>query len=372
MNEKKVIIAGGGLAGLTAAIHLAQKGQKIILFEKENFPRHKVCGEYLSLEVAPYFEQLNISVQDLEPKNISRLHYSSPTGRSLEVKLPMGAYGVSRFALDNLLYETAVGNGVEVIHEKLTGIEFLNGSFKVNTSKEQYEAGYVLGCFGKRSVLDKNLDREFFQKPAPWVAVKNHYKLQDFPDDLVGLHNFKGGYCGLSRTENGSINMCYLATYRSFKDHKDPEKFNEKVLRKNPFLNSFLAKASPVFDRPLTIAQISFHKKQAVGDHVLMLGDAAGLIHPLCGNGMAIAIHSAKIASEELLKHLESGNSREEMELAYKKRWEKIFSKRFNAAGWLQKVLMKESLAGFSQAVISKVPFLLPQIIKRTHGRPII
>ena len=350
---------------------MSQKGQKITLFEKEAFPHHKVCGEYLSREVKPYFDELKIPLEELQPKQINRLLYSTPAGRSIEVDLPLGAFGVGRFALDDLLYRTALANGVEVLQEKVLKIEFLEGHFKVVSSEAEYEADHVLGSFGKRSLLDKNLDRNFFKEPAPWVAVKNHYRLKDFPDDLVALHNFKGGYCGLSRTESGDINMCYLATYKSFKEHKDREKFTKKVLRENPFLDSFLAEASPVFEQPLSIAQVSFSKKEAVKDHVLMLGDAAGLIHPLCGNGMAIAIHSAKIASEELLKHNELGKSREEMEQAYKQRWEKIFSRRFSTAAWLQKILLRENLAEISQAIISTVPSLLPKIIRQTHGEPI-
>ncbi len=371
MSKNRIIIVGGGLAGLTAAIHLAQKGQKITLFEKDNFPHHKVCGEYLSREVKPYLDDLGVPLNELQPKIIDKLLYSTPSGRSVNVDLPLGAFGVSRYALDNLFYETAKDKGVEVIQEKVLEIKYLEDHFKVITSEEEYFADFVLGSFGKRSLLDKNLERKFFKEPAPWVAVKSHYRLKDFPDDLVALHNFKGGYCGLSRTESGDINMCYLATYESFKQHKDPEKFNEKVLRKNPFLNKFLAEASPVFGQPLTIAQISFSKKEAVEDHVLMLGDAAGLIHPLCGNGMAIAIHSAKIASEEILRHIEMGNSREEMELAYRQRWEKTFSGRFTTAGWLQKILLREKLAEVSQTLISGLPFLLPKIIKQTHGEPI-
>nr|WP_029033031.1 NAD(P)/FAD-dependent oxidoreductase [Salinimicrobium terrae] len=372
MINSNIIIVGGGLAGLTAAIHLAQKGQKITLFEKDSFPHHKVCGEYLSREVKPYLDDLEINLEKLKPKNLDRLLYSTPSGRSIEVDLPLGALGVSRYALDELLYETAKANGVEVLQEKVTEITFLKDRFKVTSSEGEYSAGYVLGGFGKRSLLDKNLNREFFKEAAPWVAVKSHYQLKDFPDDLVALHNFKGGYCGLSRTESGNINMCYLATYESFKAHKDPEIFNEKVLRKNPFLNNFLAEASPVFEQPLTIAQISFSKKEAVKDHVLMMGDTAGLIHPLCGNGMAIAIHSAKIASEEILKHFKTGNSREEMENAYKERWDKIFSQRFRTAFWLQKILLSENLAEISQTLISTMPFLLPKIIKKTHGEPIV
>lgn len=371
MENRSVIIIGGGLAGLTAAIHLAQKGQKITLFEKEAYPHHKVCGEYLSREIKPYFDHLKIPLDDLEPKNISRLQYSTPAGRSLEVELPLGAFGVSRFALDNLLFETALATGVKVIREKVLKVEFLNDHFEVGTSQNTYAAAHVLGSFGKRSVLDKNLDRKFFQLSAPWVAVKSHYALKDFSDDLVALHNFNGGYCGLSRTESGSINMCYLASYDSFKKHKDPEKFNREVLCKNPFLDSFLAEAVPVFSQPLTIAQISFEKKEAVKDHMLMLGDAAGLIHPLCGNGMAIAIHSAKIASEELLHHIDSKTSREQLENRYRKRWEATFNRRFSTATWLQKILLREKLAEISQSLVSKMPFLLPHIIKQTHGSPI-
>lgn len=371
MTNSRIIIVGGGLAGLTAAIHLAKKGQKICLFEKHSFPRHKVCGEYLSREIKPYFDELRIPLDDLQPENIGRLLFSTTSGRSMEVKLPLGAYGVSRYALDNLLFKTAVANGVEVIREKVLETRFLEDRFEVITSAKKYYAGYVLGGFGKRSLLDKNLERNFFKKPAPWMAVKSHYRLKDFPNNMVALHNFKGGYCGLSRTENENINMCYLATYDSFKKHKDPEKFNDKVLRKNPFLDSFLAKASPVFQQPLSIAQISFSKKEAVEDHVLMLGDAAGLIHPLCGNGMAIAIHSAKLASEAILDHLETGTGREEMETAYKKKWEKIFRRRFTTASWLQKILLREKLAEISQGLISTVPFVLPGIIRQTHGEPI-
>ena len=371
MNDFEVVIVGGGLAGLTAAIHLAQKGLRIGLFEKESFPHHKVCGEYLSREVLPYFEQLQIPLPELNPKMISRLQYSTVQGKRLEVELPLGGIGVSRFALDNLLFEKAIDAGVEVIQEKVTDIDFIDNRFSVKSAEEKYSADHVFAAYGKRSVLDKNLDRDFFKKPAPWMAVKSHYRIDSFPDDLVALHNFRGGYCGLSKTEDEEINFCYLATYESFKQHKDPEKFNQKVLRKNPFLDDFLERATPVFERPLTIAQVSFSRKKAVDNHVLMLGDAAGLIHPLCGNGMAMAVHSAKIASEVLLKNRELGLDRAKMETEYQKLWEQHFSRRLRTGKWLQKILLKDSLAEFSQSLISKMPFLLPRIIEQTHGSPI-
>lgn len=373
MDRSKVIIIGGGLAGLTASIHLAQNGLFVSLFEKDDYPHHKVCGEYLSKEVLPYFNYLKIPVNNLGPMDISRLLYSTLSGKFLEAELPLGGLGISRYALDNLLYNTAVNNGVDVHREKVISVEFSIGSHTVQTSEANYKADFVLGAYGKRSNLDKEFQREFFQNPAPWVAVKSHYENKDFPNDLVALHNFKGGYCGLSRTESGAVNVCYLSTYTSFKEFKDSELFKEKVLRKNPFLDRFFSESTELFQRPLSIAQVSFSRKSAVKDHILMLGDAAGLIHPLCGNGMAMAIHSAKIASEVLLKNLKSENpDRARVEKEYKRLWEEHFRKRLTTGKWLQKVLLKDSLAEFSQAVISRMPFLLPKIIKQTHGKPLL
>lgn len=373
MKTETVVIIGGGLAGLTAAIHLSKKGVPVKLFEKEEFPHHKVCGEYVSREILPYFEQLDLKLSSLKPAEISRLLYSTASGNPVEVPLPLGGLGLSRYAFDDYLYKMALKNGVEVLQETITSVDFLEDVHELKTSEgKQYRAKIVLGAFGKRSLLDKNLNRPFFRKKTSWLAVKAHYKAEDFPDDLVALHNFEGGYCGLSQTETGVVNVCYLATYDKFKEHKDPAVFNENVLRKNPFLNDFFAAAKPVFDNPLTIAQISFSRKETVKNHVLMLGDAAGLLHPLCGNGMAMAIHSAKIASETVFKYLaEPSIDRDKMEQEYIEKWNSNFKSRIRAGKILQKILLNQNIAEVSQSMVSKMPFLLPQIIKRTHGNPI-
>jgi flavin-dependent dehydrogenase len=205
------------------------------------------------------------------------------------------------------------------------------------------------------------------------LAIKGHYKKDDFPDNLVMLHNFKGGYCGLSKTETGAINVCYLASYNSFKKHKDPISFKNEVLIENPHLRDFFQDATPLFEKDLSIAQISFEKKSSIQDHILMLGDAAGLIHPLSGNGMAMAIHSAKIASEAILNYYrDDGYCREAMEKEYQKKWKEQFSSRLQMGQILQRILLNRNLSNFVQRIISSFPFLLPKIISRTHGKPIV
>ncbi|MCI4443851.1 MAG: NAD(P)/FAD-dependent oxidoreductase [Lentimicrobium sp.] len=368
-----VIIIGGGLAGLTSAIHLSKSGLKVTLIEKNEFPKHKVCGEYISNEVLPYLESLGLSISDLKPSIISKMEFSTAKGKIISAHLPLGGFGISRYELDNYLYQKALANGCQIIQDTVIDIHFAENEFSISTSDAvELKSKIVLGAFGKRSNIDQKLNRNFIQKKSPWLAVKAHYS-GEFPDNLVGLHNFKGGYCGVSKVENDIINICYLADYETFKQYKNIEEFQSKVIYKNPHLKAVFEKCVLLFEKPLTISQISFEKKNTVEDHILMIGDTAGLIHPLCGNGMAMAIHSAKIASELIIDFLNNKiRSRKELEETYTQEWNNNFKSRLATGRFLAKILQKEKLASYLMQLLAIFPFLLPKIIKKTHGKPII
>ena len=187
----------------------------------------------------------------------------------------------------------------------------------------------------------------------------------------MGLHHFKGGYCGVSKVENNLVNICYLENYETFKKYKSIEEYQEKIVCQNPNLNKIFENAVLEFEKPLTISQVSFHKKSAVENHILMIGDTAGLIHPLCGNGMAMAIHSAKLASESVIEFLENRIDRNQMELNYTKKWNFNFKKRLKTGRYLGALLQQEKLANLLMKLLLIFPFLLPLIIKKTHGKPI-
>jgi len=372
-SENAVIIVGGGLAGLTCAIHLLKFGFNVTLIEKNTYPHHKVCGEYISNEVLPYLKWLDADPAQLGPTTINRLSISSASGKTINSQLPLGGFGISRFTLDNFLFEKARQNGCTIVTDSVTSIDFKDDSFAIGTTKNGLLNGrIVIGAYGKRSSLDQKLERGFIQKKSPWLAVKAHYE-GDFPDDLVALHNFKGGYCGVSKVENGAINVCYLTDYQSFKTHKNIADFQKQVLYKNPHLEKIFENCVPLFDQPLTISQISFEKKEPVFNHVLMIGDTAGLIHPLCGNGMAMAIHSAKICAELTIQFLNGTTpSRSILENNYQKEWSRNFKRRLTTGKLLSGIIRKEKLFAPLLNLLIKFPSILPVIIKKTHGKPII
>ncbi|SIS92444.1 Dehydrogenase (flavoprotein) [Kaistella chaponensis] len=367
----QILIIGGGLAGLTSAIHLTKMGCKVIVIEKNSYPKHKVCGEYISNEVLPYFAWLQIHIEELKPTHIKNLQFSSESGRTIETPLPLGGFGISRFTLDEFLYQKALSQNCEILEDQVNEVIFKDDFFEVHLgSGKTLTSKVVLGGFGKRSNLDVKMKRNFIEKKSPWLGVKSHYK-GEFDEKVVGLHNFKGGYCGVSKVENNLLNICYLTNFKSFKKYKNIEEFQEKVVSQSPHLKNILQNSTSVFEKPLTISQICFKKKKNIENHILMMGDTAGLIHPLCGNGMAMAIHSAKLASEQAIEFLTGKISRPEMEKNYSLNWNKNFKKRLWYGRILGSILEHSKLSETLTTLITYVPFLLPLIIRKTHGKEI-
>lgn len=367
-NKFDIIIIGGGLAGLTTALNLANNNCKVCLIEKNEYPHHKVCGEYVSNEVLTYLNSLGIQPFSIGAKKISKFEITDTKGIPIKADLPLGGFGLSRYAFDNLLFQS-LENKATVVFDTVEKIGFDKNEFSISTQrKDIYKADFVVGSFGKRSNIDSFLKRDFMKQNSSWLAVKNHFEY-DFAEDKVALHNFNGGYCGLSKTETGAVNACYLTTFKSFKKYGDIETFQNQELSKNPHLKKFYTEAKPIFKKPLTISQISFHKKSPIENHIFMLGDSAGLIHPLCGNGMAMAIKSAQIFSELFLKAFQNNNfERSKLETAYTNQWQNEFGERLKTGRLIQKVLLNPLASKVGFSIARSVPSIVPKIIEKTHG----
>ena len=155
-----VIIVGGGLAGLSAALRLSVEMDSILVLEKNRYPNHKVCGEYVSNEVLPYLEQLGISFSEQEMVSIDTLELSLGNGKAVRSPLPLGGFGISRYVLDERLYREALQRNVDFAFETATDIVFHDDTFSVDTKTGgAYQAKALIGAYGKRSFLDKKLQR---------------------------------------------------------------------------------------------------------------------------------------------------------------------------------------------------------------------
>ena len=142
----------------------------------------------------------------------------------------------------------------------------------------------------------------------------------------------------------------------------------EAVLKRNPHLARIFGKAERVWNTPQSISQVSFMAKSQVEDHVLMAGDAAGMITPLCGNGMSMALHASKLVTEQVTRFLCGEISRAEMELHYQKNWQKHFSRRLAAGRLIQGFFGEPWLSGLLVKAARGFPALTSYLVKQTHG----
>ena len=367
-------IVGGGLSGLSLSILLARNGYKTILFEKEKYPFHKVCGEYISMESRSFIESLGLNISQLKLPIIKNLIVSSPNGNFIQAPLGMGGFGISRYMLDNQLKEAAEKSGVLVYEEtKVNEVIFNDEKFTVKYNGGAINAEIVVGSFGKRSNLDVKWQREFVKRKTNklnnYIGVKYHIKASS-PDDTIALHNFKNGYCGISKIEENKYCLCYLTTAQNLKEnHNSVKEMEKNVLFKNPFLKKIFSESEFLLKGPVTISQISFDKKTQIENHVLMLGDAAGMITPLCGNGMSMAMRSAKIAFENIISFLKKEITREKMESQFIFQWQKTFGNRLRNGRMIQKLFSKERSTNLFIQIMKHFPFLIRRMIGMTHGR---
>jgi menaquinone-9 beta-reductase len=367
-----VVISGGGLAGLTSSILLARAGMQVILVEKKLYPFHRVCGEYISNEVFPFLDANGLFPSHLNPATIDRLVLSTTSGKTFETALDLGGFGVSRYQYDAWLAQQARDAGVTLrVGETIDTVVFKNGIFTSKTSSEEHlESHFFIGAHGKRSLLDKQLNRDFLKKKSPYVGVKYHLRA-DLPSNVISLHNFNGGYCGVSQIEGGLFNLCYLIHRDLVRQHGAVGACEKLVLSQNPHLKSLFENSDFLFEKPEVINEVSFEVKEPRLGMIPLCGDAAGTITPLCGNGMANAIHSAVLLSRLIIAQRQiNQHDPEALVSAYEKNWIQTFSRRLWAGRQIQRLFGSGRGSALGVFTGNYLPPIARFLIRQTHGQP--
>ncbi len=379
-TEYDVAFIGGGLAGLAGAIQCAKAGFKVVLVEKEKYPFHKVCGEYISMESFDFLSALGVPLAEMSLPQITSLQITAPNGKEFMTKLPLGGFGISRYKLDAMLAQIARDSGVAMLEEtKASDIIKHEVEYTIKISSKllninQIGTKVICCSYGKRSNLDIKWKRNFINKNDPginnYVGVKYHIRT-DWPTHLIGLHNFKDGYCGISKIEDENYCLCYLTKANNLKaSNNSIQEMQQNILFQNPVLKKIFASSDFLFQTPVTISQISFSKKSLVENGALMLGDAAGMITPLCGNGMSMALHSSKMATSAIKDFLSGSCSKRQMEETYRRQWKKEFESRMHTGRILQGFFGSPLRSNLFVSAFKAMPFLSQSIIKKTHGKP--
>jgi len=368
---KQIVIIGGGLAGLINAILLSRDGLKVQLYEKKIFPFHKVCGEYISNEVLEFLNRETLLPTALNLPKVNKFQLTSIKGNSTETPLDLGGFGVSRYYLDDFLKQKAIEAGAEIVEGvAVSNVSFNSGIFDYSLSTgEKLQAQLIIGAYGKKSRIDNQLKRGFTLKSSGFIGVKYHIRAEA-PLETVSLHNFPKGYCGLSPIEEGKFNLCYLGNSKLLKKSGSISAYEDQYVKQNPFLKNIFNQSEFLFEKPEVINAFSFSPKQPVENHILMSGDAAGLITPLCGNGMALAIHSAYLLSQIIIKNVKDDRFNNiQIEKEYSRAWKKHFQKRLWYGRKVQSLFGTEITSEIAVQLITSFPKIGDLLIRFSHGK---
>lgn len=369
------VVIGGGVAGCSAAIALAEAGAATTLIEAKAYPHHKVCGEVLSPGCMPLLQRLGTAdaISELRPAPLDHVHITTPNGTRWQSAL--GGVGVSRCALDRVLAERAQTCGARLLDQ--TSVVAVDGSldngFTVTTrassgAQQTLQTRLVIGAHGKRSTLDRVFDRAFLRQPQPFVGLKAHFIGDPIPN-RVELHTFPGGYCGMSEIEGDRRNVCLLVRQDVFArvSGGDIPAFVRWMQTQNPALGAWLSTAALAFPSWLSISQIPFVRKTVIECDVLMTGDAAGLIAPLAGDGIEMALRGGIMAAAAGVRFLDRQWSAADLRARYAAAWRRAFALRLRLARLLQAIMLRPPLLDAGLRLLNTAPAFGALLVRQTR-----
>ena len=374
-------VVGGGPAGCSTAIRLARRGLRVILFEAKTYPHDKLCGEFLSPECARLLADLGLGQRlgELMAVPIQTVTITAPDGAAWETRLPGTALGLSRRTLDAALVEQARQVGV-VVREAET-VNCVEGNLEhgfslVSSGKDHTTAAQaraVVAAHGKLGAFARALGRHFLEKRQPYLAFKAHFRGPPIPR-RIELHTFPGGYCGMSEIEGGQKVVCLMAHERVFQlaGGRGPEgidRFIHWMKMQNLYLRSWLQWADRIHERWISIAQIPFLQKQVVEKDVIMTGDSAGIIAPLAGNGIAMALEGGVLAAEWLARYLMGDTGAGDLRREYPRAWQRRFGARMHLGRAIQPVLLNPKAASLALKLLNTFPMIGSTLVKHTRSR---
>ncbi len=367
-----IAIIGGGLAGLSLSIDLRKRGYFVIVIEKGNYPRNKVCGEYISMESHEYLKSICPELAKLDLPHITKFKLSSTGKYEFNTTLDLGGFGISRYLLEDLLYKEAKKEGVTfILNNKASDIHFNSEkkSYLITTNSEIVVANLVCNATGRKSNFETK-DKPKTQTTTNYVGVKYHVKLNK-DANLIEIHNFPGGYCGISTIEDGKSCLCYIVNSKKLNrvGNSIPE-LEKRFLYKNKKLKHIFNTAEFISEKPVTISGINFQIKEPFFENSFFIGDSAGSIAPITGNGMSIALRSSFVLAHHIDDYFSRKITKQQLINNYKEFWNQEFSLRIKLSRYFQKLSEYSFLTNITIQLFNAFPFISKSVIKQTHGKP--
>jgi menaquinone-9 beta-reductase len=346
--EREYVIIGGGVAGLCAAIRLAELGAKPLVIEAGEYPSHKVCGEFFSPECLPFLEGWGVHPMKIDSARLFA-HGGNPI--SYQFKEPAGS--LSHYTFDSQLLEIAKKAGSTVMTgTKASKFSRVSGEHLIELSN-----GKTVQCRNLILAVGR-LPHIFPEAPLQYMGLKAHYTGLSSNQKLE-MHYFDGGYVGFSPIEEGKVNVACLIEKEKVDKSIGTEAFINCLRSKNKRLNEILSNGTNQFSTWMTAGIPEFGVKAHLKwPNTYCVGDAAGTIPPITGMGLSMAIRGGIMVAEFSFKNNPEG---------YRKEWLKTFKTPIAIGKSLHAIAIRKSIGKPLFSLGKLFPSLLEKIFQMTR-----
>jgi len=311
--DAEVIVVGGGLAGSLTALGLARRGHDVLVVDRRPFPRDKVCGEGLMPHGVTALQRLGIDPEPLGHTFTGIAYHAG--GHTAVGRFPVGVgVGVRRLALDAAIHR-ATADQVEVRTDvTVTGLSGEPGAMRVRTRRGVLRCRAVVGADGLHSRIRRaaGLHREAPGRKR--YGLRGHFQLPDgrAPRDVVDVHVSDGCELYVTPVADGGVNVAVLleeGLARSLRG--DPRGGLRRIVADCASVAEHIAGAAEL-SAPAVTGPLKQSPSGVVADGVVLVGDAAGFVDAITGEGMSLSAQGAAIAAEVLSEGLRRGRLRSE------------------------------------------------------------
>ncbi|CAM4161942.1 NAD(P)/FAD-dependent oxidoreductase [Paenibacillus alkaliterrae] len=370
-------VLGAGLAGSCLAKAFADKGWETVLIDRQTFPRHKVCGEFLSPEAQSTMHAFGLTetVAALRPRIIERIRLIFDNGAEVELPLPGAAWGLSRYALDAELHRAAQQAGAQLhTATTVTDVHPSGTGYVIRTKRggdiSTIQARTVVAAWGANPHAGLPGNRQKTSSQKTYMGVKSHFDGITM-EPVIEMYFFRGGYLGLCKVEDGHVNAAALLERDAFANAgKSIMSIMEAAAQRNPKLAQRLAAAVPVRDTQAAVAPVHLKRKPLAWDTLPLLGDAAAMIAPLCGDGMSMALRSAAICAPLVDSYLRGNLTLGDWEQQYTRTIQREFNGPLRWGSLLQWLLSMPAVTQLLPGAARLAPGLAHGLVQATRLKP--
>jgi menaquinone-9 beta-reductase len=380
------IIAGGGPAGASAAIHLARGGVRVLLIEQKKFPRAKLCGEFISPECQVHFEKLGVAgaMAACGAALLDETVFYSSKGHHVAVPSKWfgggrAALGLSRAVMDEVLLRSAHANGV-VVHEGASITEpILDGKrvagvrVKIDGRHHEFRAPITIDATGRTRILSRKIHHASGNggnsRRPNLVAFKAHLTHTRVMTGACEIYFYPGGYGGLSTVEAGTSNLCFIIAAEHVKRcNSDPEVVLREFVMKNQRA-AYTLETAEVCSEWLSASWERFGRQRpSPAPGLLAIGDSAAFIDPFTGSGMLMAFESGELVAQTILRH--QTNDFTELEADYTAAYRRAFDSRLRICGLLRRAAFSPRLTELGIAMCGASERFRNRLARATRAHP--